>query len=156
MPVIDLFEGLGEGVDDDSGSSVAEALDGEVGGLVGIVGGVPETDDDAIVGKVGADALADGPGLGESKRGQRGDEDDGVGLVGERVEDFAGDRSVGKMKGLVVGVLHDLDEHVGRELVGLIAGGDADDGEVAAAGARRQGGWCAGVFFGLIVGEFGD
>ena len=118
--------------------------------------GVPETDDDAIVGKVGADALADGPGLGESKRGQRGDEDDSVGLVGERVEDFAGDRSVGRMKGLVVGVLHDLDEHVGGELVGLIAGGDADDGEVAAAGARRQGWRGVGVFFGLIVGEFGD
>lgn len=60
------------------------------------------------------------------------------------------------MKGLVFGALHDLDEHMGGELVGLIAGGDTDDGEVASTGARRQGWRRAGVFFGLIVGELGD
>ena len=52
VPVCDLPDGLGEGVDDDGGSAAAEALDGEVGGLVGVFGGVPEADDDAVVGKV--------------------------------------------------------------------------------------------------------
>ncbi len=60
---------------------------------------------------------------------------------------------------MVVGALHDLDEHVGGELVGLIAGGDADYGEVGLpVGARREG--CGGeevwVFFWLVVGELGD
>ena len=40
-PEGDLPEGLGESVDDDGGFAVAEALDGEVGSLLGIVGGVP-------------------------------------------------------------------------------------------------------------------
>ena len=88
MPVIDLLEGLGEGVDDQSGSSIAEALDGEVGGLLRIVGSVPETDDDAVVGQVQADALADGAGLGEGEGREGRDEDDGVGFVGERFEDL--------------------------------------------------------------------
>ena len=63
VPVGDLLKGLGEGVDDDVGFAAAEALDGLFGGLVGVVGGVPEADDDAVVGKVRADALADGSGL---------------------------------------------------------------------------------------------
>ena len=95
-----------------------------------VFGWVPEADDDAVEGKVGADALADGAGLGEGEGRQRGDEDDGVGLVGEGVEDLVGDGGGGEEEGLVVGALHELDEHVGGELVGLIAGGDADDGEV--------------------------
>ena len=39
------------------------------------------------------------------------------------------------------GPLHELDEHVGGEFVGLIAGGDADDGEVflGMRGAGRAG-----------------
>ena len=40
-PEGDLPDGLGESVDDDGGFSVAEALDGEVRGLVGVFGGVP-------------------------------------------------------------------------------------------------------------------
>ena len=130
MPLGDLLEGLGESVDDDGGFAAAEALDGVFGGLVGIFGGVPETDDDAVVGKVRADALADGAGLREGEGRQGRDEDDGVGFFGERVEDLAGDGGGGEEEGLVVGALHELDEHVGGELVGLIAGGDADDGEV--------------------------
>jgi hypothetical protein len=126
----DLPEGLSESADDDGGFAVAEALDGEVGSLVGVVGGVPEADHDAIVGQVQADALADGAGLGEGEGGQGRDEDHGVGFVGERFENLSGDGAAGKVDGLVVGALHDLDEHVGGELVGLIAGGDADDGEV--------------------------
>lgn len=89
-PVSDLLEGLGEGVDDHVGFAAAEAFDREVGGLVGIVGGVPQADDDAVVGKVRADALADGAGLREGEGWECGDEDDGVGFVGEGVEDFAG------------------------------------------------------------------
>jgi len=52
MPVCDLPDRLGQGVDNDGGSAVAEALDGEVVGLVGVFGGVPKADDDAIVWKV--------------------------------------------------------------------------------------------------------
>jgi hypothetical protein len=52
MPVCDLPDRLGQGVDDDCGSAVAEALDGEVVGLVGVFGRVPKADDDAIVWKV--------------------------------------------------------------------------------------------------------
>ena len=62
-PVCDLLECLGEGVDDDGGFAVAEALDEEFRGLVGIFGWAPEADDNAVVGQVGADALADGAGL---------------------------------------------------------------------------------------------
>lgn len=91
MPVIDLFEGLGEGVDDDGRSTVTEALDGEIGGLLGIVGCVPQTDDDAVVRKMRANALTDGPGLGEGEGGQGRDENDSIGLIGQGVEDFAGD-----------------------------------------------------------------
>ena len=39
---------------------------------------------------------------------------------------------------MMVGPFHDLDEHVGGEFVGLITGGDADDGEVAYPGAQRD------------------
>ncbi len=83
MPLRDLLEGLGEGVDDDCGFAAAEALDGLLGGLVGIVGGVPETNDDAVVGQVCANTLADGASLrkGEGREGR--DEDDSVGLFGE-------------------------------------------------------------------------
>ena len=63
LPVADLLEGLGEGVDDDIGLAVAETLDGEVRSLLRIVRDVPESDDDAVVGKVRADAMADGAGL---------------------------------------------------------------------------------------------
>ena len=37
------------------------------------------------------------------------------------------------------GPFHELDEHVGGEFVGLIVGGDADDGEVS-----LRWGWGAG------------
>ena len=40
-PEGDLPDGLGESVDDDGGFADAEALDGEVGGLVWIFGCVP-------------------------------------------------------------------------------------------------------------------
>jgi len=63
MPLRDLLEGLGESVDDDSRFAAAEALNGLLGGLVGIVGGVPEANDDAVVGQVCANALADGSSL---------------------------------------------------------------------------------------------
>lgn len=82
-PECDLPEGLSESVYDDGGLAVAEALDGEVGGLFGVVGGVPQADHDAIVGQVQADALADGARLREGEGGESRDEDDGVGLVGE-------------------------------------------------------------------------
>src|SRR5277367_3461315 len=52
MPVCDLPNRLAQGVDNDGGSAVAEALDGEVVGLIGVFGGVPKADDDAIVWKV--------------------------------------------------------------------------------------------------------
>ena len=52
MPVCGLSDRLGEGVDNDGGSTVAEALDGEVVGLVRVFGGVPKADGDAIVWKV--------------------------------------------------------------------------------------------------------
>jgi hypothetical protein len=52
MPMCDLPDRLGQGVDDDAGFAVAEALDGEVVGLVGVFSGVPKADDDAIVCKV--------------------------------------------------------------------------------------------------------
>ena len=54
------------------------------------------------------------------------------------------------------GPLHELDEHVGGQFVGLIAGGDADDGEVllhGEAGSAERG---VSGFFLVIVGEFGD
>jgi hypothetical protein len=63
VPVGYLLKGLSEGVDDDVWFAAAEAFDGLFGGLVGVVGGVPEADEDAVVGKMRADALADGPGL---------------------------------------------------------------------------------------------
>ncbi len=110
------------------------------GAWSGVFGGVPKADDDAVVGKVRADALADGAGLREGEGRQGGDEDDGVGLVGERVENLAGDGGGGKVEGLVGGALHELDEHVGGELVGLIAGGDADDGEVFLHGGEAESG----------------
>ena len=52
MPMCDLPDSLSQGVDDDGGSAVAEAFDGEVVGLLGTFNGVPEADDDAVVGKV--------------------------------------------------------------------------------------------------------
>ena len=82
-PEGDLAEGLSESVDDDGGLAVAEALDGEIGSLFGVVGGVPQADDDAIVGQMQADALADGARLREGEGRKGGDEDDGVGFVGE-------------------------------------------------------------------------
>lgn len=90
-PVGDLLEGLGEGVDDDVGLAVAEAFDGQLGSLFGIFGSVPQANDDAVVGKVRTNALTDGAGLREGEGRQGGDEDDGIGLVGEGVEDLAGD-----------------------------------------------------------------
>jgi hypothetical protein len=48
----DLPDGLREGVDDDGGPAVAEALDGEVVVVLGIFSGVPKPNDDAVVGKV--------------------------------------------------------------------------------------------------------
>ncbi len=89
MPLRDLLEGLGECVDDDGGFAAAEAFDGLLGGLVGIVGGVPEANDDAVFRQVRTNALADGAGLGEGEGREGRDEDDGVGLCGERVEDLA-------------------------------------------------------------------
>lgn len=130
VPLRDLVEGLGQGVDDYVGSAAAEALDGLLDGLVEVVGGVPEADDDAIVGQVGADALADGSGLREGEGWEGGDEDYGVGFGGEGVEDFAGDVGGGEEEGLMVGALHELAEHEGGELVSLVADGDADDGEL--------------------------
>jgi len=50
MPLRDLLEGLGECVDDDRRFAAAKALDGLLGSLFGIVGGVPEANDDAVVG----------------------------------------------------------------------------------------------------------
>ena len=91
MPVCDLPDGLSEGVDDDRGSAVAEALDGEIVGLIWIFSWIPKPDNDAVLGKVRADALTDGAGLGESEGRHGRDEDDGVGFVGERFEDLAGD-----------------------------------------------------------------
>ena len=88
-------------------------------------------------GRCDANALTDGAGLREGEGRQGGDEDDGVGFVGERVEDLAGDGGR-EVEGLVVGALHELDEHVGGEFVGLIAGGDADDGEVFLHGGSRE------------------
>ena len=83
MPLRDLLEGLGECVDDDRRFAAAKALDGLLGSLFGIVGGVPEANDDAVVGQVCANALADGAGLREGEGRQGRDEDDGVGLFGE-------------------------------------------------------------------------
>lgn len=151
-PVGDLLEGLGQGVDDDGGFAAAEAFNGEFGGLVGVFGWVPETDDDAVVGEMGADALTDGSGLGEGERRQGRDKDDSVGFGGEGVEDVGGDGGGGEEEGLVGGLLHELDEHVGGEFVGLVAGGDADDGEVVSAGVRGVGSGGVGGIFGAVVG----
>jgi hypothetical protein len=155
----DLLQGLGQGADNDVGFAAAEAFDGELGGLVGVFGWVPEADDDAVVGEMRADALTDGSGLGEGEGGQGRDEDDGVGFGGEGLEDIGGDGGGGEEEGLVGGLLHQLDEHVGGELVGLIAGGDADDGEVlltlTLTGGARGFGYVRGIF-GAVVGEFGD
>ena len=52
MPGCDLLDGLGEGVDDDSGFAAPEALDAELGGLVLALGWAPEADDDAVGGQV--------------------------------------------------------------------------------------------------------
>lgn len=76
-------------MNDYGGFAAAEALDGLLGALLGIVGGVPKTNDDAVVGQVRADALADGSCLREGEGWQGRDEDDGVGFCGERVEDLA-------------------------------------------------------------------
>ena len=46
------------------------------------------------------------------------------------VKNFVGDGGGGEKEGLVVGALDELAEHEGGELVGLIVGGDADDGEL--------------------------
>ena len=48
-PEGDLLKGLGEGVHDGVGLAVAEALDGQLGGLFGVFGGVPQANDDAVV-----------------------------------------------------------------------------------------------------------
>jgi len=130
VPLSDLLKGLVEGVDDDVGFAAAEALNGLLGGLVEVVGVVPEADDDAVVRQVRTDALADGASLRESKRRERRDEDDGSWLGGEGVEDLAGDGGGGEKEGLMGGALHKLDEHLGAEFICLIADRDADDGEV--------------------------
>jgi hypothetical protein len=52
MPLCDLPDRLGQGVDDDRGSPVADAVDGEVVDLVGLFHWVPKGDDDAVVRKV--------------------------------------------------------------------------------------------------------
>lgn len=80
--------------------------------------------------------------------------------MGEGVEDLAGDGVGGEEEGLVRGLFHYLTEHLGGELVGLIAGGDADDGEVRLLWGSRGKEWDSrvgvGRFFGTVVGEFGD
>ena len=106
-----------------------------------------------LCGEVGADALADGARLREGEGWQRGDEDDGVGFVGEGVEDLAGDGGGGEEEGLVVGALHELDEHVGGELVGLIVGGDTDDGEVGFGVEGKRCRWAARVRLALWGGS---
>ena len=55
VPVGYLGEGLGQGVYHYCGAAFAEALDD----LVGVVGVVPEAYDDAVLGQVRADTLAD-------------------------------------------------------------------------------------------------
>lgn len=117
---------------------------------------VPEADADAVFGQVGADALADGSGLREGEGWQGGDEDDGFGSLGEGLEDLGGEAGTGEEEGGVVGVFHELGEHEGGELVGLIAGGDADYGEALAGGAVGWDGDDAGGGGGAVVGEFGD
>ena len=67
MPVCDLPHGLTQGVDDGGGSAAAEALDGEIVGLVGVLHGTPKPDDDPVAGKMCAGALTDGAGLGEGE-----------------------------------------------------------------------------------------
>jgi hypothetical protein len=89
VPLRDLLKSLTESVDDDVWFAVAESLDDLLWVLLGIVGGVPKANDDAIVGQVRADALADGACLREGEGWQGRDEDDGVGFCGQRVEDLA-------------------------------------------------------------------
>ena len=52
VPVCDLPNGLGQSVDYGRRTAAAEALDGEIVRLVGVFGGVPNADDDAVVRKV--------------------------------------------------------------------------------------------------------
>ncbi len=67
--------------------------------------------------------------------------------------------AAGRWRVLMVGAVHELDEHVGGELVGLIAGGDADDGELLfTVGARREereGRGGVGGLLLLVIGELG-
>ena len=70
MPACYLSNCFGQSIDDDGGLASAEAFYAELVGLVGVFCWVPEADDDAVAGKVGADALADGSGLGEGEGGQ--------------------------------------------------------------------------------------
>jgi hypothetical protein len=137
-----LLEGLGEGAEDYVGAAVAEALDG----LFGVVGGVPEADADAVGGEVRADALTDGAGVREGKGRQGRDEDNGFGLFGEGVEELVGEGVGGEQEGGVVSLLHKLGEHKGGELVGLIAGGDADYSELFGGGGLSH--WGANGFVG--------
>ena len=88
--------------------------------------------------------MADGAGLREGEGWKRTDEDDGIGFAAESFEDLIGDGGCGKKDGLVCGSLHELAEHERGEIVGLIAGGDADDGEVAL------------FFWGGVEEQFGD
>ena len=64
-----------------------------------------------------------------------------------RVSRISPETEPGKVESLVGGALHELDEHVGGELVGLIAGGDADDGEVFFHAKRRGCGRRSAGFF---------
>lgn len=136
-PQSDLAQSLSHGVDDDGGFASAEAFDGQLGSLVGVFGRAPETYDDAIFRQVRADSLTDGARLREGEGWQRRDEDDGVGFVGERFEDLAGDGGR-ESEGLVAALLQKLHEHMRGQFISLIAGGDADNGEVFLHGEARS------------------
>ena len=64
-PESDLLKGLGQCVNDDGGFSGAETLDGKVRHLVGVIGCVPEADDDAVMGQMYPNALTDRASLRE-------------------------------------------------------------------------------------------
>ncbi len=58
----------------------------------------------------------------------------------------------------MVRALHELDEHLSGEFIGLVTGGDADYGELLRfGGARRirRSSYSVGVYFLFVVGEFG-
>ena len=79
MPVRDLPDSLGQRVDHRRGSAVAKAFDGMIVGAVGVFGGIPKADDDAVQRKVRTNTLTDGTRLGEGERRQGGNEDDLLG-----------------------------------------------------------------------------